>query len=347
MKQPLLLLIIALFLFTGMSYANPETVSVNIVWHQSTYDDFANVHIRVTASAHYHWFVAAYIKIYKWDGANWNYINFITMKEDWPYDGQEYDWSISNQDFHINNISASGDGLFKFEASVSVNDVPTVYHEVTVTITDVIAPSAPTNLSVTSSANNHPLLSWSPNSEADVDDYDIYKKKGLGNWNYLASTSGTSYEDTQEDVIGKYHQANATICYYKIKAVDFNGNESGYSNTVSILVEGEPLSKRGVIGGTGFNVPEQIALYQNYPNPFNPSTAIQFDLPEAVEVELTIYSLSGQRIATLMNENLEAGSYEVKWNGKDTFGNEVSSGIYLYQLKAGEKLFIKKMMLIK
>ncbi len=208
-------------------------------------------------------------------------------------------------------------------------------------------PLAPQGLAVTASGNNHPLLSWDANNEADLDEYKIYKKLGNGNWNFLASTSSTSYEDTEEDVVGKYPQANETTAYYKITAVDLSANESGYSNTVSIRVEGDPLSKRGVNDGSGANVPEQFALYQNYPNPFNPSTAIQFDLPEAAEVELAIYSLSGQRIATLINGDLEAGSYEAKWNGKDAFGNAVSSGIYLYQLKAGEKLFIKKMMLIK
>jgi Zn-dependent metalloprotease len=95
------------------------------------------------------------------------------------------------------------------------------------------------------------------------------------------------------------------------------------------------------------NIPLEFALKQNYPNPFNPSTAIEFDLPEAAEVKLTIYNTLGQEVATLVSENLTPGEYNLQWNGKDALGNPLSSGVYFYRLTAGSFTQTRKMILMK
>ena len=90
------------------------------------------------------------------------------------------------------------------------------------------------------------------------------------------------------------------------------------------------------------DVPLKYNLAQNYPNPFNPSTAIKFTLPEAANVKLTIYNSLGQRITELVNSQLEAGRYSFEWDA-----SKVATGVYIYELRAGSFISVKKMMLLK
>ena len=89
-------------------------------------------------------------------------------------------------------------------------------------------------------------------------------------------------------------------------------------------------------------VPESFKLSQNYPNPFNPSTSIKFALPNSSFTTLRVYNLVGQEVATLVNENLTAGTYEATLNGAN-----LTSGIYFYTINADGYSETKKMMLIK
>lgn len=93
--------------------------------------------------------------------------------------------------------------------------------------------------------------------------------------------------------------------------------------------------------------PEQYKLYPNFPNPFNPETHIVFDLPEASDVTITVFNILGQKVRTLLNSKKAAGRYEVIWNGTDQFGNAVSSGIYILEMKAENTSFTRKMVLMK
>jgi flagellar hook assembly protein FlgD len=88
-------------------------------------------------------------------------------------------------------------------------------------------------------------------------------------------------------------------------------------------------------------------LEQNYPNPFNPSTTIKFALPEAGEVRLAIYNMSGQLVRTLYAGEMPAGRFEVEWNGTNESGERVASGVYVYVLKAGEFTAQRKLVLMK
>ena len=89
-------------------------------------------------------------------------------------------------------------------------------------------------------------------------------------------------------------------------------------------------------------LPTNYRLYANYPNPFNPSTSIRFDLPKSSRVKLIIYDILGKEIATPLNEKLNAGSYEERWDG-----SYYPSGVYFYKLIADEFSDVKKMLLIK
>ncbi len=93
--------------------------------------------------------------------------------------------------------------------------------------------------------------------------------------------------------------------------------------------------------------PLTFALEQNHPNPFNPETQIRYSIPKSVNVTISVYNLIGQKIATLVNTKKQAGTHEVIWNGRDKFGRQVSSGVYIYHIKAGEFNDTHKMLLMK
>jgi hypothetical protein len=88
-------------------------------------------------------------------------------------------------------------------------------------------------------------------------------------------------------------------------------------------------------------------LWGNYPNPFNPSTEIIFSLLEDSHVTLDIYNIKGQRVRTLVNENIKAGKQVISWNGTDDNDQPVVSGVYFYQMRVGEYSSTKRMMLLK
>jgi hypothetical protein len=94
-------------------------------------------------------------------------------------------------------------------------------------------------------------------------------------------------------------------------------------------------------------LPQEFYLSQNYPNPFNPSTAIKYGLPKASHVKLEIFDNNGRKVTELVNNNQDPGTYQVFWNGSNDLGQSVASGVYLYQLRCGEYLSTRKMMLIK
>jgi len=94
-------------------------------------------------------------------------------------------------------------------------------------------------------------------------------------------------------------------------------------------------------------MPSENQLAQNYPNPFNPQTAIQFQLPKASQVTITVYNVLGEEIRTLIDDHHAAGSHVALWNGKDQTGNDVPSGVYLYQIKAGSFNKVMKMSLTR
>jgi len=126
-------------------------------------------------------------------------------------------------------------------------------------------------------------------------------------------------------------------------------------------IDGEPRGVLPDIGADEFypvaidpqpvaEVPQTYALYQNYPNPFNPATTIEFALPKAGLVILTIYNVAGEKVATLVSENLAAGNHKYRWDARG-----MASGVYFYRLEAGSPstgsgqgfVQTKKMLLIR
>jgi len=95
------------------------------------------------------------------------------------------------------------------------------------------------------------------------------------------------------------------------------------------------------------NVIQDAQLYQNYPNPFNPVTSISFVTDKVENVEITIYDVLGRSVKSLKNETMSIGSHTVIWDGKNDMGNSMSSGTYYYQIKVGDFVQSKKMIMMK
>lgn len=117
---------------------------------------------------------------------------------------------------------------------------------------------------------------------------------------------------------------------YNMKASDMRGNEVEIEYSKDDLV-----------------IPSGFVLYQNYPNPFNPTTTIKYGLPEKRNVEVIIYNILGQKIKMWSLSDQSAGYHELLWNSTNDNNQIVSSGIYIYQIRAGNYINQKKMLLIK
>lgn len=102
-----------------------------------------------------------------------------------------------------------------------------------------------------------------------------------------------------------------------------------------------PINITGLTNN-GSEIPNEYNLFQNFPNPFNPTTMIKFDIPANSNVKLTVYDVQGRESVSLVNEELSAGRYQVSWNASN-----LSSGVYYYKLESGNKVFTKKLILLK
>ena len=132
-----------------------------------------------------------------------------------------------------------------------------------------------------------------------------------------------------------------------IELIRFSGNLAGtfYLDDIRLVmatesltaVEVEELDKR----------PGNFVVEQNRPNPFNSDTVIRYELPRAAVVDLSVYNLVGQQVAQLVRRSREAGSHAVRWDGRDDQGQPLAGGVYLYRLRAGGQMQVRKLLLLK
>ncbi len=128
--------------------------------------------------------------------------------------------------------------------------------------------------------------------------------------------------------------------------LDPSANEDGEEfGLLVVLPDGTTLLLEAVDTSTEQHLsdrPETFRLEQNYPNPFNPTTKIEFSIPESSDVTLEVFNVQGQRVATLVNESRSAGVHTVEFDATN-----LSSGVYLYRIQAGDFTQVNKMMLVK
>lgn len=94
-------------------------------------------------------------------------------------------------------------------------------------------------------------------------------------------------------------------------------------------------------------LPESFDLSQNYPNPFNPMTVINYAIPRTTEVTFVIYDLIGREVMRWESDKIEAGYHSIRWDGRNKRGAQVSSGVYIYRIIAGDFIGTRKMVLLK
>jgi len=179
---------------------------------------------------------------------------------------------------------------------------------------------------------NEIRLNW---ENAYGKEYLIQVSNDYLNWiNIVTQTNGNGgYE--------KY-SVQATARYIRIYCTK-RGTQYGYS-----LYEVQVFNNIAAdLKNEDKNLPFNFSLSNNYPNPFNPTTTIDYTVPKASNVKIEIYNSLGQRVNVLKDSFHEAGKYNLVWNGKNSFGNPVSSGIYFYRMSAEGFTLVKKMILMK
>jgi len=134
-----------------------------------------------------------------------------------------------------------------------------------------------------------------------------------------------------------------TWYYIAIIAADEALNWSDLSNVIAVKTESMSLD----VETDEYALPDDFHLAQNYPNPFNPSTRIEFSIPVTAHVTISIFNTLGQKTATIIDEIKPAGNYSITWDGVDMYGQKVSSGIYIYRIKADNYADSKKMALVQ
>ncbi|MCL5030727.1 MAG: T9SS type A sorting domain-containing protein [Bacteroidetes bacterium] len=144
-------------------------------------------------------------------------------------------------------------------------------------------------------------------------------------WVKIGFVNGNGNSNSSKDYSFVDKNISSGKYSYRLKQIDNNGAYK-YSNVVEV----------------SFMKPTEFALNQNYPNPFNPSTVISFSIPEDSHVMLKLYDMLGREVQTLINENRKAGTHNINF-----YADNLSNGVYLYKLTAGNYSDIKKMIILK
>ena len=181
-------------------------------------------------------------------------------------------------------------------------------------------------------------LQWTTQSEQNNAGFEVRRKTAGEDFVTIASYrfdpslrgKGTTSSTTTYSFVDATVEAGKTYTY-RLRSVDYDGTIHDYAQTVSVEVR-EPVQARVY----------EYALEQNYPNPFNPTTTIRYSLKELGKVSLRVYDVMGREVKVLVDGVQGAGEYSVVM---DATG--LSSGVYVYQLRAGGYVFTRKMMLVK
>jgi hypothetical protein len=205
---------------------------------------------------------------------------------------------------------------------------------------DNLAPAAPAGFTAeqpTSKAASLPIrmvLSWSPNSESDLEDYAIYRGSSssflpASPGDFIARVTGTTYVDST--------MAPWSTVFYRVAAFDVHGNASPYTEARGGKVRTD----------TELQTSASYALWQNEPNPAHGSTLIRWSLAEDGPVRLTVYDVAGRAVRTLLARPMARGPHSMLWDAKDDSGRNVAAGTYFYRLEAGTLTRTRRLTLIR
>ena len=171
------------------------------------------------------------------------------------------------------------------------------------------------------------ILNWTTASELNNHGFEIERSSDGNEFFTVAFVegAGTTTEGKNYSYTDEVDYKGGETFFYRLKQVDLDGRIQ-YSSIVEIE----------------FDVPKDFVLHQNYPNPFNPSTTIKYAVPKTSLVKITVYDLTGQEVALLVNELKEAGTYELKFDASN-----IASGVYLYRMVADNFSSVRKLNVLK
>ena len=127
-----------------------------------------------------------------------------------------------------------------------------------------------------------------------------------------------------------------SVVYDSTRKMAYGGSASDSSRYST------PSTEITQVEGNITTIPSAYQLFPNYPNPFNPVTTIKYDVPKTSLVKIKVYDVAGKMISELVNRQMEAGSYEINWNG-----SEYASGVYFYKIETKDFTKVMRMVLIK
>ncbi|MHB2148194.1 fibronectin type III domain-containing protein [Calditrichota bacterium LG25] len=256
-------------------------------------------------------------------------------------------YDINTTNYNDQNFQPSTSGFVYYK--MRVKDNSSKYSVFTRVKGFDIPPDVPQNfhiVSVSYGVVEHPKLIWNANIENDLSGYKIERRINNGNWQvvHTASPSETYWTDME---ISRQKSNNYDNAYYRMRAFDGSNHYSQYTATQTYWFSegGGPMNEKGKSPVVA--LPKTEILFNNSPNPFNPTTTIKFGLPEDGYVQLTIYSMSGQKVCTLLDGQVSKGYHQIVWDGKNESGQAVSGGLYFYELRTNHKRILKKMLLVK
>ncbi len=171
---------------------------------------------------------------------------------------------------------------------------------------------------------------------------DGYGNKWIGTHGSIWSGGLTKFDGSDWT---NYNTFNSGLPWNNVRTIAIDKDENVWVGTdfgLGVYTANGHQGEIVIVDSLGTGIPETFSMSQNYPNPFNPSTNIDFSLPSAMHVKLTIYDQLGRRMATLVDRYLEAGYYN------ETFdASHLPSGVYFYRLEAGGMSEVKKMIYLQ
>lgn len=177
-----------------------------------------------------------------------------------------------------------------------------------------------------STEKNNVKLFWKTATELNNSGFQVQRKSEGNEWIVLTFIQGNG--TTNEPV--EYLYADTKLLpgkyFYRLKQTDYNGNYEYFDLALPVII----------------SKPNEFKISQSYPNPSNPKCNIDYQVPEKIKVNISIYDLLGKLVTVLVNDQKEAGIYTVEFNGTD-----LSSGTYIYCITAGQYKEVKKLILVK
>lgn len=248
----------------------------------------------------------------KWESGAWT-VEFMK-----PYDGTANDFAVvpgSSVTFTCEIFDNEGATHWQngFDATVYTLDFSAIPVPVELVSFNAISQNGIVN------------LQWATATEINNQGFEVQRKFGSNDFVTVGSVNGHGTTTSPNQYTFTDKILNPGKYVYRLKQIDFDGSFA-YSSEVNVDA----------------NFASKYSLEQNYPNPFNPSTKITFSVPQSNFVSIEVYNSIGQKIATLLNEQMDAGNYSINFDAAN-----LTSGMYFYKMTSGNFSEIKKMILVK